>query len=249
MTEQEWLTSYSLSDFDLQRLYPKQYRNWRLFAVACCRRAMALDPDVRFEPLATCAEQFADALLTWADVKERRRVISLMLKERGGTYGRVGQSAQLQTLLALNRATDKTHIATLRAASDAQRAFAAGQENFGYSCYHEGAEQVRFVRDIFGNPFRPVAFAPAWRTVTAVAIARQMYESRDFISAPIFEPRGDGTTIRAMHSARDFSAMPILADALQDAGCDNADILTHCRDANQVHVRGCWVVDLVLGKA
>ncbi|MBY0458861.1 MAG: hypothetical protein K2V38_16105 [Gemmataceae bacterium] len=79
------------------------------------------------------------------------------------------------------------------------------------------------MRDIFPNPFRPIAFAPEWRTDTATAIARQMYESRD------------------------FSAMPILADALQDAGCDNADILNHCRDANQVHVRGCWVVDLVLG--
>jgi hypothetical protein len=42
--------------------------------------------------------------------------------------------------------------------------------------------------------------------------------------------------------------MPILADALQDAGCDNTDILNHCRDANAPHVRGCWVVDLLLGK-
>jgi hypothetical protein len=41
--------------------------------------------------------------------------------------------------------------------------------------------------------------------------------------------------------------MPILADALEDAGCDNADILQHCRGAGE-HVRGCWVVDLVLGK-
>jgi hypothetical protein len=49
-----------------------------------------------------------------------------------------------------------------------------------------------------------------------------------------------------MYEARDFSAMPILADALQDAGCDNDDILSHCRDTKQVHVRGCWVVDLVL---
>ncbi len=57
--------------------------------------------------------------------------------------------------------------------------------------------QADLVRDIFGNPFRPVAFSPSWRTDTAVAVARQMYESRD------------------------FSAMPILADALQDAGCDN----------------------------
>ena len=53
---------------------------------------------------------------------------------------------------------------------------------------------------------------------------------------------------RTMYDAREFSAMPILADALQDAGCDNADVLDHCRDAKQVHVCGCWVVDSVLGK-
>jgi hypothetical protein len=51
-----------------------------------------------------------------------------------------------------------------------------------------------------------------------------------------------------MYESRDFGAMPILADALQDAGCDSNDILNHCRDANATHVRGCWVVDFVLGK-
>ncbi|MFO0826436.1 MAG: hypothetical protein U0792_25505 [Gemmataceae bacterium] len=51
-----------------------------------------------------------------------------------------------------------------------------------------------------------------------------------------------------IYAARDFAQMPILADALQDAGCDNADILNHCRDISATHVRGCWVVDLVLGK-
>jgi hypothetical protein len=81
------------------------------------------------------------------------------------------------------------------------------------------------LRDIFGNPFREVAFGKKWRTDTVLTLAKQMYESRD------------------------FGAMPILADALQDAGCDNEDILNHCRDANQIHARGCWVVDLVLGKA
>ena len=75
------------------------------------------------------------------------------------------------------------------------------------------------------NPFRPVAFAPEWRTDTAVTLARQMYESRE------------------------FSAMPILADALQDAGCDSEAILAHCRDTALAHVRGCWVIDLVLGKS
>ena len=52
-----------------------------------------------------------------------------------------------------------------------------------------------------------------------------------------------------MYESRDFGAMPILADALQDAGCDNDDMLNHCRDEQQAHVRGCWVVDLVLGKS
>ena len=51
-----------------------------------------------------------------------------------------------------------------------------------------------------------------------------------------------------MYDQREFSAMPILADALQDAGCDNEEVLKHYRNAKQVHVRGCWVVDLVQGK-
>jgi len=83
----------------------------------------------------------------------------------------------------------------------------------------------RLLRDIVGNPSHHVTFAPAWLTSTVLELTRLMYESRD------------------------FSAMPILADALQDAGCENDDILSHCRDEKQVHVRGCWVVDLVLGKS
>ena len=60
-------------------------------------------------------------------------------------------------------------------------------------------------------------------------------------------PSGDVTLARQMYESLDFGAMPILADALQDAGCDSADILNHCRGPGP-HVRGCWVVDLVLGK-
>jgi hypothetical protein len=74
------------------------------------------------------------------------------------------------------------------------------------------------------NPFRPITFSPSWRTDTAMSLAHTMYESRE------------------------FGAMPILADALQDAGCDNDAILSHCRDTSATHVRGCWVTDLVLGK-
>ena len=79
------------------------------------------------------------------------------------------------------------------------------------------------IAEVFGDPFKPVAFAPEWRTDTAVLLAKQMYDSRD------------------------FSVMPILADALQDAGCDSEDVLDHSRGPGP-HVRGCWVVDLVLGK-
>jgi hypothetical protein len=79
------------------------------------------------------------------------------------------------------------------------------------------------IRDIFGNPFRPVSFSSSWGTATVLALARGMYESRD------------------------FSPMPILADALQDAGCESADLLAHCRQPRG-HVRGCWAVDLLHGK-
>jgi hypothetical protein len=78
-------------------------------------------------------------------------------------------------------------------------------------------------RDIVGNPFRPVAFDSAWLSSTARGIAEAIYDDRA------------------------FDRLPILADALQDAGCENDDILSHCR-GDGPHVRGCWVVDLVLGK-
>jgi hypothetical protein len=83
---------------------------------------------------------------------------------------------------------------------------------------------VRTIRDIFVNPFRPVAINPAWLTSTALALAQGIYDDRA------------------------FDRLPILADALQDAGCENNDILAHCRSVGP-HVRGCWVVDLVLGKS
>ncbi|MBP3957292.1 hypothetical protein J8F10_18765 [Gemmata sp. G18] len=88
----------------------------------------------------------------------------------------------------------------------------------------ERAAQVELLRDIFGNPFRPLTFDLAWLTSDVLALAHGIYEERA------------------------FDRVPILADALQDAGCDNTDILSHCRSEG-AHVRGCWVVDLVLGKS
>ncbi|MCU0704227.1 MAG: hypothetical protein MUF18_09660 [Fimbriiglobus sp.] len=88
----------------------------------------------------------------------------------------------------------------------------------------ELAVQAQLVREVFGSlRFRPVMIQPTWRTETVVALATGIYAE----------------------SA--FDRMPILADALEDAGCDHADILSHCR-GDGPHVRGCWVVDLLLGK-
>jgi len=79
------------------------------------------------------------------------------------------------------------------------------------------------LREIFGNPFRQVRFHAKWLTADVASIAGAIYRSND------------------------FACMPILADALEDTGCTDADILTHCRQPGE-HVRGCWVVDLLLAK-
>ena len=79
------------------------------------------------------------------------------------------------------------------------------------------------LRDIFGNPFRPVILSPKCLTPTVQTLAQVIYQKQQ------------------------FDQLPILADALEEAGCDNEDILKRCREEGE-HVRGCWVVDKVLGK-
>jgi hypothetical protein len=82
--------------------------------------------------------------------------------------------------------------------------------------------QPTLLREVFGNPFSPVTLNPSWLAPTVLTLANGIYEEKA------------------------FDRMPILADALQDAGCDNEDILNHCRQPGE-HVRGCWVVDLLTG--
>jgi hypothetical protein len=82
------------------------------------------------------------------------------------------------------------------------------------------------LREVFGNPVRPARIDPAsltWNDRTVVKLAQSIYDDRA------------------------FDRLPILADALEEAGCTDADILTHCRQGGE-HVRGCWVVDLLIGK-
>jgi len=94
----------------------------------------------------------------------------------------------------------------------------------------ERIAQCGLFRDIAGNPFRPVSLDPAWRTPTVRALAEAAYDDR-ILPAGTLDP----------------DRLAVLADALEEAGCDNADILSHLRGPGP-HVRGCWVVDLLLGK-
>jgi hypothetical protein len=90
-----------------------------------------------------------------------------------------------------------------------------------------------YLRDIFGNPFRPVAISPAvlaWNDALVVRLAQAAYEERHL-------PEG----------TLDNSRLLILADALEEAGCTDTDILVHLRSPGP-HVRGCWAVDLCLGR-
>jgi hypothetical protein len=81
---------------------------------------------------------------------------------------------------------------------------------------------VRVFHDLFGNPFRPVGFDPRWKTADVLGLARGIYEERA------------------------FERMPLLVDALMDAGCSDERVVAHCREPG-AHYRGCWVVDGVLG--
>src|SRR6185369_8973858 len=87
-------------------------------------------------------------------------------------------------------------------------------------------KQCVMLRCVFGNPFRSAAIDPAWLACNDRTIPK--------LAQTIYDERA-------------FDSLPILADALEQAGCDNQDILAHCRGPGP-HVRGCWVVDLMLGK-
>jgi len=110
-------------------------------------------------------------------------------------------------------------------------AYAAALSSVAYSTPDNvTAAHAHLLRDIFVNPFRLVSLDPAWRTSTVTALATAAYEERQ-------PPAGH----------LDPDRLAVLADALEDAGCDNPDILSHLRGPGP-HVRGCWVVDWILKK-
>jgi hypothetical protein len=178
-------------------------RKHRLFAIACVRRLWHLLVDPRSRDAVEVAARYAEGSAT----EEALRAAHVA----AGQVRWVGTAAQ--GLAA--RAAEHVASAVPWVACGASMAAAAMRE--------ERAWQCTILRDVVGNPFRPAAFDPRWRTADAVGLARGTYD--------------EGA----------FDRLPILADALEDAGCTDPDLLGHLR-APGPHVRGCWALDLILGK-
>lgn len=218
MTEAEWLTCTTAAEEMWRHLKVSQRaartksgrRKFRLWTAACfCNHLNVLERINKAKPpvavlheAVAVVERFADGLATEDELREMHT-----------TMHQVKISHITMEFVS-------THIDGALA-STRQYYVGVKDELLG------GTDRMRVarLREIFGNPFRPITVNPSWLTSNVIALASGIYEEKA------------------------FDRMPILADALQDAGCDNTDILDHCRDPNAVHVRGCWVVDHLLGLA
>ena len=213
MTEAEWVACCEPTALLIFEEHRSAERKLRLFACACVYRVWSSLGDERCRQAVALGECLADGRVNEEERKVALQAVEAALRAADPPICSPAEHAIVAARYTLVESALIGFAAAYRAAS----CLGAGKTN-------EQARQAVLFRDIFGNPFRPVSFDPAWRTDTAVSLARQMYDSRE------------------------FGAMPILADALQDAGCEDEQVLHHCRDASQVHVLGCWVCDLVLGK-
>jgi hypothetical protein len=190
-------------------------------------------PDERSRSAVEIGERFADGL---AGRRERGKAHVTALAATRALDGIAFPEDESGWSLAMSR-SQATAAASVCAVKNIAESIRFGSPLAAAASEYEGRlrqvtinaleMQTAQLRCMFGNLFRPVTIAPAWlrwNDATVLKLAQSIYDSRD------------------------FSLLPILADALEDAGCDNADILAHCRGPGP-HVRGCWVVDLLLGKS
>jgi hypothetical protein len=227
-TEQDWLTTTDLTAM-LFFLQPRVTRRKPLLlAAAGCRRIWHRITDARLQELVEVAERLADGKATERDLRRAAKPVSDPGSGNwsGACYSAVTGLAELKAHpmapanyvtkyapLALCKEADSIRTPESRAIIDGEQAVLAG-----------------LIRDIFGNPFRPVVVAPSCLTPQVVALAQAVYDQRELPAGTL-----------------DVAQLAVLADALEEAGCDNANLLTHLRGPGP-HVRGCWAVDLLLGK-
>jgi hypothetical protein len=218
MTETEWLACANPLRM-LEFLRAKSSdRKLRLFAVACCRR---LFDTYGYAP---CWEE----PLTWAEWYADGKATSLDLTEIEQEVqsdacepcDSYSAVAEAVASAVATRNFDPSLVpgAVIRAANCCAYLESIREEN------EEFASQCDLLRDLFGPLlFRPVVIAPAWLTPGVIEVAHNIYDKRS------------------------FDRLPALAKELREAGCAEAIILAHCRKKD-AHVRGCWLIDLLLGR-
>jgi hypothetical protein len=188
----------------------------RLFAVAVCRDLWELLTDVRSRTAIEVAEDFADAKVT---VKERRAAFQNARNAYVEMCQRELSDETMFVAFAARAASDAADAQGKLPRAISSAAAALGMTPDESQRRRVYARQGRLLAAIVGPGYE---LLPQWHTTDAVALARSCYETRD------------------------WSIMPYLADALQEAGCENEDVLDHCRGSGP-HVRGDWVLDSLLG--
>jgi hypothetical protein len=220
MTEAEWLTcsdAVAMLAFIDRKVSD---RKLRLFACGCCRRVWELLPDERSRKAVESAERFADRSTTLAELMKARS----RARDVAGCEYHIGDPPAVAHAPVFAAAGARYRDGEEEDVWFRNAAVNAASASSGRSTLTEHAAQAELLRELFGTtPLHPGEPEPGWLTWTVLVLAQGIYDNRA------------------------FDRMPILADALQDAGCDNEGILHHCRQLGE-HVRGCWVVDLLLGK-
>ena len=213
MTEAQWLAIRDVPTPGSRggRAVTLSRRSATLFGVACIQLTPGFQRQRRLMGAMDAAEEAVETG-NWRGVARWRTAAEAACKKEKGGSGAYYWAVVTARLTSLKVAKRWPEVAL-------DLLSAAGERTKGLRRAYMG-----ILREVVGNPFRPVTFSPSWRTDTAVALARTMYQSRD------------------------FSAMPILADVLEDAGCTDQLILDHLRGPGP-HVRGCWALDLILGKS
>jgi hypothetical protein len=237
--EQEWLGCRSMEGMppDLDYCFG---RCGVLFAAACCRTVWHLLPDEPGRTAVLAAEWYADGKATREELEaaERRahEAGEAMFESMPGLAWKASPAWHAMWAAASLTGASSGRRPLSGAAYHARQAIAWAtvpapeRREQDAMMRAEAVRQWGLVRDIFGSPFRPVTLDPAWLTPDVLTLAQAAYENRA-LPAGTLEPE----------------RLALLADALEDAGCDSADVLAHLRGAGP-HVRGCWAVDLVLGR-
>lgn len=224
MKEKDWLSCTDPIKMLRSMRGKTSDRKLRLFASACCRRVSHFLKDktipMYLEMLLEVGERIAEGTATPQEVYDAVHDADVIWNDVA-----YFKNAETDSATALRSALDDRATATSAAKAVSQEA-AHALSHEGKQTTEEG-NQCQLLRDIFGYPFRPVSLDPSWLAWN------------------------DGIIVKLAHAIYDeraFDRLPILADALEEAGCTNTDILNHCRQPSE-HVRGCWVVDLILGRS